>query len=390
MIYIFLKFLARTWLRRSIRTVDDRPAAPRYSTSWLPSRARSCRSEAGRRNRRNNAKPEIWSIPRDRRSNILDPSLPRKDPRLDPRLTNRTIPSLAASCWNCSPPVLPPRDSLKIDEVYRSMKNFEISLFIDSLEMTHFFRNDSPRASDPELPSSNVTDRHGTNSVNNTTQPFVTGNCTSRILLNSSCNHVPLSTHPRRHPLEIYISNTRPLTGYHFFIERNALFFNSKGRKEERKKGIKEREREKKKKMNWWILKNGSRSKPRLERLDRVTTSIPRFQGEGRGIKKGGRRRRRRESRRSWFTNRGRTSVGDPTRVGSLTTRRISKFRYLGGPIASPGSKEPGSVTLYSGRASIAFVTPITHSLLFEPNSFTVRDFNILFLLIVTFLIALD
>lgn len=172
------------------------------------------------------------------------------------------------------------------------------------------------------------------------------------------------------------------------FLSKETHCFSTRERKEERNKG--EREREKKKKMNWWILKNGSRSKPRLERLDRVTTSIPRFQGEGRGIKKGGRRRRRRESRRSWFTNRGRTSVGDPTRVGSLTTRRISKFRYLGGPIASPGSKEPGSVTLYSGRASIAFVTPITHSLLFEPNSFTVRDFNILFLLIVTFLIALD
>lgn len=122
------------------------------------------------------------------------------------------------------------------------MKNFEISLFTDSLEMIHFFRNDSPRASDPELPSSNVTDRHGTNSVNNTTQPFVTGNCTSRILLNSSCNHVPLSTHPRRHPLEIYISNTRPLTGYHFFLKKRTVFrLEQKGRK----KGIKGREREK-------------------------------------------------------------------------------------------------------------------------------------------------
>lgn len=130
------------------------------------------------------------------------------------------------------------------------MKNFEISLFIDSLEMTHFFRNDSPRASDPELPSSNVTDRHGTNSVNNTTQPFVTGNCTSRILLNSSCNHVPLSTHPRRHPLEIYISNTRPLTEYHFYRKKRTLFQleRKEARKEERNKG--EREREKKKKMN--------------------------------------------------------------------------------------------------------------------------------------------
>lgn len=135
-IYIFLKCLARTWLRRSIRTVDDRPAAPRYSTSWLPSRARSCRSEAGRRNRRNNAKPEIWSIPRDRRSNILDPSLPRKDPRLDPRLTNRTVPSLAASCWNCSPPVLPPRDSLKIDEV---IDRWKISKFLFSPILSKWF-----------------------------------------------------------------------------------------------------------------------------------------------------------------------------------------------------------------------------------------------------------
>lgn len=146
---------------------------------------------------------------------MLDSSWPRRDPArlvLLLALSNRKVPFLAASCWNF-PAILLARDSLK-----NRIKLETPSIFSsrEILQILHFgIWNDSPRGSSevsrpPEVPSSKVTDRHGANSTaNNTRQPFVTNNCTGRMLLTrtQSCNHVPLSTHSRQHPLAKISSN---------------------------------------------------------------------------------------------------------------------------------------------------------------------------------------